>query len=162
MLNMYFCHCSRVAHYLLLDVPLPQSDDTQARSTARLELNYRGRLKPRVLFIYFFGCVCVGEMSPCHPVQSLCPCRLPFDLVRPPYRRLFHTFFNSLPAPPPSHQIRERPECHFLCECCHCSKPFFFTPFHSQVFFRLFAPVSLSPLLGGRQGEDTAERAASG
>lgn len=47
-------------------------------------------------------------MSPCRLAQSVCPRHFPFDLLHPPYRRLCHTFFNSLPASPPSHQITER------------------------------------------------------
>lgn len=95
-------------------------------------------------------------MSPCHLAQSLCPHHLPFDLFHPSSRRLFHTFLNSLPASAPSHQIKERqtpPEkCHFLCGCCYCSKPFFLTPFHSQVFF-FFFPFLSSPGKKTRGGE---------
>lgn len=94
--------------------------------------------------------------------QSLCPRHLPSDLFHPPYHCVFHTFFNPLPASPPSHPIKgEKPpppppeKCHFLRKCCHCSKSFFLTPFHSQAFFFLF-PRRSSPGRkargGGRQG----------
>lgn len=90
-------------------------------------------------------------MSPCH--LSLCPHHLSFDLFRPSHYRLLHPFFNSLPI---SSNRGERPpppeECHFLCGCCHCSRPFFFHTISLTSNFCLFLFL-LSPERKTRGGD---------